>query len=57
MNSYIIVTNRNAAILLDGYIEIHKQTCNKDDCPLKQKVMKSSRLTKTILSNVSHYGI
>jgi PAS domain S-box-containing protein len=44
-------TNRNAAILLDGYIEIHKQTCNKDDCPLKQKVVKNSRLTKSLLNN------
>lgn len=35
-------TNKNASILLDGYIEIHKQTCNKEDCPLKQKVVKSN---------------
>lgn len=44
-------TNRNAAILLDGYIEIHKQTCNKEDCPLKQKVLKNNRLTKTLLNS------
>ena len=35
-------TNKNAAILLDGYIEIHKQTCNKEDCPLKQKISKGN---------------
>lgn len=35
-------TNKNAAILLDGYIEIHKQTCNKEDCPLKQKITKGN---------------
>ena len=35
-------------ILLDGYLEIHKQTCNKEDCPLKQKVLKNNRLLKTL---------
>lgn len=35
-------TNKNASILLDGYIEIHKQTCNKEDCPLKQKAVKTN---------------
>jgi hypothetical protein len=42
--------NRNSAILLDGYIEIHKQSCNKDDCPLKQKVVKNNRFTKNLMS-------
>jgi len=43
-------TNRNSAILLDGYIEIHKQSCNQDDCPLKQKVVKNNRFTKNLMS-------
>ena len=41
-------TNKNAAILLDGYVEIHKQTCNKDDCPLKQKNIKSNIMNKNL---------
>lgn len=36
-------TNKESAILLDGYIEIHIRTCNKDDCPLKRKVEKNVR--------------
>jgi hypothetical protein len=43
-------TSRNAAILLDGYIEIHKQTCNQEDCPLKQKTVKNTRIAKNLLS-------
>ena len=39
-------TDKNAAILLDGYVELHKQTCNKEDCPLKQKNMKSNMMHK-----------
>jgi PAS domain S-box-containing protein len=30
-------TKRHAAVLLDGYIELHKKNCDKEDCPLKQK--------------------
>ena len=41
-------TDKNAAILLDGYVELHKQTCNKEDCPLKQKNMKSSMMHKNL---------
>jgi hypothetical protein len=28
-------TDKNASILLTGYIEKHKDTCEEDDCPLK----------------------
>ncbi len=42
-NTYL-VSHRNATILLDGYIEIHKQTCNKEDCPLKEKNQIKKRL-------------
>lgn len=48
---YFVDSDRNAAILLDGYIEIHRQTCNQDDCPLKQKVLKSNRMTKSLMSS------
>ena len=32
-----LVANPDAKLLLDGYIEIHKLSCIKDDCPLKSK--------------------
>ena len=38
--------DRNSAILLDGYIEVHKQVCNKEDCPLKVKGQQNQRLNK-----------
>ncbi len=40
--------NKNAAILLDGYIETHRGTCNEEDCPLKQK-LKTTRITKSLI--------
>jgi len=43
--------NKNSAVLLDGYIEIHKQSCNQEDCPLKQKVIKNNRFAKNLMSN------
>jgi len=43
-------TNKNAAILLDGYLEIHKQSCNMDDCPLRQKSIKNNRFTKSLMN-------
>jgi len=43
-------TNKNAEILLDGYIEIHKQICNHEDCPLKQSMSKNSRFTKSLMN-------
>ena len=30
------IKDKNNAIILEGYLEFHKNTCNKDDCPLKQ---------------------
>jgi len=50
-------SHRNSAILLDGYIEIHKQSCNKEDCPLKQKVVKNNRFTKNLMSNLLFFYI
>ena len=46
-------SNRNATVLLDGYIEIHKQNCQKDQCPLKQKTVKNNRITKNLMSKIS----
>ena len=44
--------NKTAGILLDGYMEMHKQSCNKDDCPLKQKTLKNNRFTKNLMSKL-----
>jgi len=41
----------NAAILLKGYLEIHKKSCNKEDCPLKQNDAKNARFAKSLMSN------
>jgi PAS domain S-box-containing protein len=34
-------THRKSQILLDGYIELHKQCCAKEECPLKQNEFKT----------------
>ena len=34
-------THRKSQILLDGYIELHKQVCAKEECPLKQNEFKT----------------
>lgn len=46
-----IATNRNDSILLDGYIEIHRQSCNLDDCPLKSKFIKNIGISKLFQTN------
>ncbi len=43
--------NKNAAILLDGYMEIHKQSWKKDEDPQKTKGVKNNRFTKSLMSN------
>jgi PAS domain S-box-containing protein len=43
-------SNKNAKVLLKGYIEVHKKSCNKDDCPLRQKMMKNNRFAKTLMT-------
>ena len=47
----ILATKRNDSILLDGYIEVHKQTCNLDDCPLKVKFIKNIGISKLFQTN------
>lgn len=47
-----LANNKKAAILLDGYIEIHNQICNKSDCPLKQNSSKVTRMTKTLMETI-----
>lgn len=46
---FYLATSQNAGILLDGYIEVHKQTCNQEDCPLRQKTVKNIRLAKNVM--------
>jgi len=42
--------NKNAAILLDGYMEIHKQSWKKDEDPQKTKGVKNNRFTKSLMN-------
>jgi hypothetical protein len=37
LQSLIRADNKTSSILIDGYIEVHRQTCTKDDCPAKNK--------------------
>lgn len=37
-------TSKTASILLDGYLEVHRQTCNKDDCASKVKKLSNNRI-------------
>ena len=46
---------RNASVLLNGYIEIHKKSCNREDCPLKQKLAKNNRFAKSLMSKKSYF--
>lgn len=39
----------NASVLIDGFIETHKQMCNLDDCPLNQKFSKGNRFYQSIV--------
>ena len=41
--------------MLDGYIELHKQTCTKEDCPLKNKNTKSNPIPKNINFNSDEF--
>ncbi|EAS07526.3 PAS domain S-box protein (macronuclear) [Tetrahymena thermophila SB210] len=45
-------TSKTASILLDGYLEVHKQTCQREDCAAKQKKNVNSRVAKNLI-NVS----
>jgi hypothetical protein len=36
-------------MILNGYYEYHKITCNKDDCPSKRSVLKTTKITKLLL--------
>ncbi|CAD8203560.1 unnamed protein product [Paramecium pentaurelia] len=40
--------NQNCSLLLDGFLEIHKATCTREDCYLKQKKLNNSRQQKPI---------
>jgi len=44
--------NKNAKVLLKGYLEVHKKSCNKEDCPLRQKMAKHNRFAKSLMSKI-----
>jgi hypothetical protein len=39
--------DKNAYMLLIGYIEKHKETCDEEDCPLKSK--KTSKKRESVM--------
>ena len=45
-------TNKSASLMLDGYLEIHKQDCFNEQCPCrnKNKVLNNNRITRNLLS-------
>ena len=44
--------DKTARTLLNGYIEIHKQICLRDDCPLNPGAMKVNIFNKKLLGMV-----
>ncbi len=46
-------TSHNSAVLLDGYLEVHKQDCPEPECPLKRKnkVLHNNKIIRNLLSN------
>ncbi|CAD8075781.1 unnamed protein product [Paramecium primaurelia] len=45
--------NQNYSLLLDGFLEIHKATCTRDDCYLKQKKLINQRQQKPLFKEGS----
>jgi len=46
-------TSHNSAVLLDGYLEVHKQDCAEAECPLKRrnKVLHNNKIIRNLLSS------
>lgn len=36
--------------MLDGFIDYHRNFCNKDDCPTKRRIMKTTKFSKALRS-------
>ena len=47
--------DHNATVLLDGYLEVHKQDCPDEECPLKKKnkILTKNKIVRNLLSNYS----
>ena len=45
-------TSHNSAVLLDGYLEVHKQDCPDENCPLKRKnkQLSNNKVIRNLLS-------
>ena len=50
-------TSHNSAVLLDGYLEVHKQDCPETDCPLKRKnkVLHNNKIIRNLLSKKDYF--
>lgn len=38
--------DRAVAVLLDGFLDFHRQQCNKEECPSKRRIMKTTKFSK-----------
>ncbi|KRX02121.1 PAS domain [Pseudocohnilembus persalinus] len=41
-------TDKQVSILLDGFLDYHRQLCIVDECPSKKRLMKNTKLTKQL---------
>jgi hypothetical protein len=44
-------TDSNANMVINGFYEYHKLICNKEDCPAKRKLIKTTKTTKLLKGN------
>ena len=56
-NNLLIEFKRNSIdshykLMINSYMEIHKQTCNRDDCALK-----SNKMKKNLINRIGKNGI
>lgn len=39
-------TDRSVAVMLDGFLDFHRSQCNKEECPSKRRIMKTTKFSK-----------
>ncbi|CAD8110362.1 unnamed protein product [Paramecium sonneborni] len=49
--------DQHSSLMLDGFIEIHKQTCYRNDCVLKSKKSLNDRNKHTALQDMERYTV
>ena len=50
INNFLSLYNSetNVSLVLDGFINHHRNLCNKDDCPSKRRIVKTSKFSKML---------